>query len=205
MRESQAFGTLIALALGLVTLAGGSLLIHAAPTRDLDGQDPAPPSCGRTHPDRGEIRAIDLEQVARSYSRIAGTLSEALERAAVEAPRALDRPYDLGLPACRARRERRIALPEPAPPSLRKRRLWFPSVDDASRVRPPDAVAGDPAAVVLVVAVPRLGELGVLARRLRRPVELAAPELVRILGVRCAGTVAEIEEDGDGAILREGD
>ncbi len=161
--------------------------------------------CDARHVDRGETRRVDLDLVVRRYAELKGKLESSLGRTDSDLPKSLDVAYDLGLPTCRGRKERKHGIPDLAARLLRGRKLLFVSVGDPDRVRLPSAIKDDPKAEILVVRCTRLRDLGELAKTFKRPVGLAARELAEALGVRCADTWIELAESGDVVVLHEGD
>ncbi|MBI4566490.1 MAG: hypothetical protein HY716_17565 [Planctomycetes bacterium] len=125
------------------------------------------------HPTRGATKAVDLDAVERAHVEVAKAFHVRLERAEA---RSRTRAFDVGLPACRARRTRRTAvdrLPEGMPS------LYF--AKEGSRT-PPEAVW---------IAT---------SGRLAGPAGAAAhPKLLRRFDIRCVPTlvkpisIAEVE------------
>jgi hypothetical protein len=180
-------------ALLLVGLGGAMKLARAG--EGLESSGPAP-LCEREHGSRGESCPVDLEALERAYGALRKTVVLRLGEVAVDPERALGRPYDLGLPSCRGRGERRVPLKTPIPTVYRKSALTF--VDTKGRPSDPDTE-------ILLVSADNLRRVAELSRELGKRVSLAPPGLVKALGVRCAGTRVTFTEGGDEAILVEGE
>jgi hypothetical protein len=71
----------------------------------------APADVAHAHPSRGPSVPVSLDRVRRARKDVVARFAEAADRAA--AFRA-DRPFDAGLPACGARRTRRVRTDAPA-------------------------------------------------------------------------------------------
>jgi len=120
------------------------------------------------HPERGASVPVSLERVARAQEGIAARFARALDAAA--AFRA-DRPYDSGLPACPARRIRRVRMS--LPPELVGRSISF-------------APEGGFAPAALRVATSARSPLSLGADA------LAERALTERLDVRCRPTLARV-------------
>ncbi|HEX7899336.1 MAG TPA: hypothetical protein VF950_16340 [Planctomycetota bacterium] len=80
----------------------------------------APAEVAHLHPSRGRVVPVSLERVRKARKDVAARFAEAADRAA--AFRA-DRPFESGLPACAARRTRRVRTE--VPPALVGRSISF--------------------------------------------------------------------------------
>ena len=193
--------------LGPAFLAVLTLLLFRAPGASHAGEprpreEPVPLSW-KTHPDRGETRALDLPLLRGRYGELKRALEASFDRPQIDPSRMLEEPYDAGLPACTRRGERQETFARPVPPGLRGRRLYFLRAPDPSRVSLPEELARGPAPEVFLLSAPRVRDVALVSKNLRMSVSLAGADFARSLGVRCASTWLLIREDGNGAFLVE--
>jgi hypothetical protein len=193
-REGLALSALGALVL-LLAWGGGA-------TRAARGEEGGEPVlCGRPHPSRGESAPLDLAALERSYAALKSSVSLRLGEIGVDPERPLRKPVDLGIARCRGRNERRTHLEAELPAAFRKATLFF--LRGSGEV--PEAAAKSPDAEILLVSADGLRRVSELSRTLGKRVTLAPPRLVDTLGVRCTPTRVAFSEDGNDAILVEGE
>jgi hypothetical protein len=161
--------------------------------------------CDREHPSRGESRALDLEALGRGYAELRSRLSFSLQAAPFDPEKALGKPFDLGIPACRGRAERRVSLKGSVPEAYRFSNLYFMRLGSRGSASLPEWVEKSPATEILLVSAPNMRGMAELSRALGRRVTPATPKLLEVLGIRCANTRVAFTEKGDEAILAEGD
>lgn len=214
VRAKRTFASLLREALGLAApsvvvlsliLAVSAVARPSAETSGVAPTDEAPRLCGMVHESRGESSPADLDGLAKAYASLKTKLTFGLEASRFDPEKVLDRPFDLGLPACRGRGSRRVALKDAIPPAYRNSKLYF--MRWGSRTSPDlrEALERSPETEILVVSVPRMRDLAELSRGLGRRVTPAPAKLVQVLGLRCANTWVTFSEKGDEALLAEGD
>lgn len=125
------------------------------------------------HPSRGGTAAVSLEAVARAQEEVKKKLRLAAEEAAAVS---IDKPYDSGLPACRARGPRRL------------------------RIRVPAEFAGKTFAFAPAGRMPRADFRVATSAGSLAEVEaeaLAEPALAERLGVRCWPTLVRVMSEDE--------
>lgn len=203
LREALGFTApgVVALSLLFSVAAAGSPSELAAPS---ETEEPAR-RCTQTHVSRGESLPADLEGITRAYAALKTRLTFSMQQSTFDAERALDRPFDLGLPSCRGSQARRVPLKEPIPAAYRNSRLLFMKAEARGSSTRFEELAKNPGTELLLVSVARLRDMAGLSDSWGRRVALAPPQLVRVLGIRCASTLVTFTEAGDEALLAEGD
>jgi hypothetical protein len=204
LREALGLAAPGVLALSLL-LAVSAVARPSAETSGVTPTDEPPRLCGNAHVSRGESSPADLEGVAKAYALLKTQLTFSVQASRFDPEKALDCPFDLGLPACRGRGSRRVALKDAVPPSYRNSRLYFMRWGSRTPPSLPEAVRQNPETEILIVSVPRMRDLAELSRALGRRVTPAPAKLAQLLGLHCANTWVSFSENGDEALLAEGD
>lgn len=166
---------------------------------------PAPiaPTCGQWHRGGGETSAVDLGAVKRAYQDLAAGVRRSVDHLAVDVSKDLDRPYDSGIPACRADASRTQPLGRDQVARLRGRIFYFASAIDPDAFVLPLEIEKDPRAEILILRARALKDIPEISRRLGRPVSLGSAEFAKALGVRCSNTWLKVAEKSDGLDLHE--
>jgi hypothetical protein len=141
--------------------------------------------------------------VKRAYQALASSVGRSVDHLAIDLSKDLDRPYDSGLPACRAEGSRAQPLGRGQVARLRGRVLYFASAAAPDALALPPEIEKDPRAEILILRARALKDIPEIGRRLGRPVSLASAEFAKALGVRCLNTWLKISENGDGLDLHE--
>lgn len=188
---------------GVLGLAG-TILAGTAPDDGTTKREPLPDLCQGWHRGAGATETVDLAEIRKSYLGLKTKLDRGIARASENFEEFLERPHRTGLPACRGTSRREERLKDAAPPGLAGRVLYFASLDDAATFRAPREAIEAEGCVTLLLDARRVGEIGKLSERIRKPVYLASAELARALGVRCSGTLVRISEKGETIELHEG-
>jgi hypothetical protein len=189
----------------LLLVAVGSVARSAAESNPTSPAEEPARRCGAVHDSRGESSPLDLEALARGYAALKSKLTFSLRESKFDPEKAIDQAFDLGVPACRGRSERRVPLKEPVPSNYRTSRLYFTRLGSRAPTSLPEAVLQNPETEVLLVSAESLRSVAGMSRELGKRVTLASPKLLEVLGIRCANTMVTFTEKGDEAILAEGD
>jgi hypothetical protein len=157
------------------------------------------PPCGKRHGPGGRGEALDLPAVREGYLALARRVERRLELP-LAAPRI--RPEALlpaggeGLPACRGAESRTVKVPPEAARRLRGRVLYAAELRNPAGFRLPAAFPREAGkGEILLTSAPGVREVRELSLRLGVPVQMARPELLRALGIRCGGTLLVVSPD----------
>lgn len=145
---------------------------------------------------------IDLARLVEERRTVEGRLSKAFAREAARVEEAKTKGHHTGLPACRARRQRTVQLPQEVPPQFRRGTFYFVRVPRNGQPSILPAALPEEAEV-FVVDAQTLQDVTALSRAVGRRVNLAGAELARAFGVDCANARVEPSVDGRSATVYE--
>jgi len=203
-QEATGFVTPALVAVLILLGVGSVARFSAMAEQGVEPQGPAP-ACAAEHESRGESHLVDLGALERGYAALKGRLTLSLQGARLDPAKMLEKPYDLGVVACRGRGERRVALKEALPAAYRSSKLYFLRPGGRVSASLPERIEKGPDAEIFLVSAANMRAVADLSRTLGRRVTLAPPKLLEVLGIRCANTLVTFTEKGDEAILAEGD
>ena len=193
----------------LLTAIAGFLLLKAAAGMAQDQRAPReekPPTlCDARHRGSRTSAAMKLGEVRRAYKNLRAMVSKGLKKNKFSGNLRglLNASHDLKLKSCRREASREPKLDTKMVRRLRGRTLYFVSAPDPDRVRIPKEIEDNRFAEILVVKCRKLRDLTAIAKRLKRRVSLATPELLKALDIRCANSIFVFPKDAKNPVVRE--
>jgi hypothetical protein len=165
--------------------------------QESEGHSKLAPLCGGWHRGAGETHEVDLEKLSRDYRALRDRLGNNLWKAVEAKPVIFPNGFDSGLPACRTSGVRLHRNSISIPAELRGKRLWFFDARTSGSVRLPREIEDDPRALLFLLGLKKLEDLGEIGKSLKRDVSISPREFAEALGVRCAPTFVVIGKDGE--------